>query len=121
MRCGATTWIALLAAAALAGVSAAGAGGASGRRITVTSFGEMAPVVFDHTRHAQDLGCDTCHHPKGTREGAHRCGACHGPKAEGKAIRFEDAAHKENVGKCWACHLGPKAKKKLDCDDCHSG
>jgi len=89
------------------------------QEIKVTNYGEMEPVIFNHTRHAEDLGCDTCHHAKGT-EGAHRCGACHRGE-DGKTLRFEEAAHKDKVGRCWPCHLAPKARKPLECEDCHRG
>jgi len=95
-----------------------GAAGAV-QEITVTNYGEMEPVIFNHTRHATDLGCETCHHAQRT-EGAHRCGACHLGDA-GKNLKFEDAAHKEKVGRCWACHLAPKARKSLECEGCHRG
>jgi len=110
--------------AALAGLLALGLACAAGtagavQEITVTNYGEMEPVIFNHTRHAEDLGCDTCHHAKGT-EGAHRCGACHRGE-DGKTLRFEEAAHKDGVGRCWPCHLAPKARKPLECEDCHRG
>lgn len=117
MRRNATLGFALLAAAALA---ASAAMGSAGRRIAVTNHGEMDPVVFDHTRHAEEMACDTCHHPSAT-EGAHRCGACHGPQAAEGAMSLEEAAHKEGVGKCWRCHQGPKARKRLACEGCHTG
>ena len=99
-----------LVAAALAGAA---------QEITVTNYGEMEPVIFNHTRHATDLGCDTCHHAQYT-EGAHRCGACHVGE-DGKTLRFEEAAHKEKVGRCWGCHLAPKARKPMECEGCHRG
>ncbi|MBE0617540.1 MAG: hypothetical protein IH608_06400 [Proteobacteria bacterium] len=100
------------------GVGACVAVAAAGQRITVTSYGEMDPVVFDHTGHAEDLGCETCHHAKGS-ECAHRCGGCHRAEDGSGSLRLEEAAHKDGVGKCWGCHRGPKARKMLDCDDCH--
>lgn len=110
----------VLALLVLAGALACVAFAADGQRITVTSYGGMDPVVFDHTRHAEDLGCETCHHPKGSG-GAHRCGGCHRAKDGKGSLRLEEAAHKPGAGKCWGCHLGPKARKKLDCEGCHRG
>ena len=111
------TWFAVCLLMGIGGV-AWGALAAAGQRITVTNYGEMDPVVFDHTRHAEEHGCDTCHHAKGS-EGAHRCGGCHRAEGGKGSLRLEEAAHKEGVGKCWGCHRGPSARKKLDCDDCH--
>ena len=88
--------------------------------VTVTNFGEMDPVVFDHTTHAETHGCEACHHVKRSG-GAHRCGTCHLEQETKAGIKLEDAAHKEGVGKCWGCHLKKEARKKLDCEDCHRG
>ncbi len=118
MRVGRSGFV--LALLVVAGALACVAVAADGQRITVTSYGEMDPVVFDHTRHAEDLGCETCHHPKGSG-GAHRCGGCHRAKDGKGSLRLEEAAHKPGAGKCWGCHLGPKARKKLDCEGCHRG
>jgi hypothetical protein len=106
--------LALMAAAAGRGAEAA----ADGERITVTNYGDMDPVSFNHTNHAGQFDCTTCHHPRDT-QGAHRCGACHRANERGRAMKIEDAAHKEKVGKCWGCHLSPTARRPFDCDDCH--
>lgn len=101
------------------GVALLVAGTAQAKQLlTVTNFGEMEPVVFDHTAHAESFGCETCHHAKRSG-GAHRCGTCHTGKAVRKIPTFEDAAHKEGLGKCWGCHLKEGARKKLECEDCH--
>ncbi|MBI5017854.1 MAG: cytochrome c3 family protein [Deltaproteobacteria bacterium] len=96
------------------------AGVRAGQDVTVTNFGEMEPVVFDHTSHAESHGCDTCHHPKSSG-GAHRCGSCHRAQDTKAGMKFEDAAHKEGVGRCWGCHLKKGARKALECEQCHRG
>jgi hypothetical protein len=90
------------------------------QEVTVTNFGEIEPVVFNHTAHAEAHGCEACHHPK-RATGAHRCGSCHLAQDTKTTMKFEDAAHKEGVGRCWACHLKKGARKKLECEDCHRG
>jgi len=92
----------------------------AGDRIAVTNFGEMERVIFDHDWHADELGCETCHHPRELGR-SHRCGRCHQAEAEGPVIKLEDAAHKEGVGRCWKCHLAKGARKSLECEDCHRG
>jgi len=86
--------------------------------LKVTNFGDMDPVVFDHTTHAESFSCETCHHAKRSG-GSHRCGSCHEGEASAVAMTFEDAAHKEGVGKCWGCHFKNGAQKKLECEQCH--
>ncbi|GAB6062032.1 cytochrome c3 family protein [Deferrisoma palaeochoriense] len=97
-------------------------GPAAAQRIQVTNYGEMEPVLFPHSEHAERFHCDTCHHPERS-EGSHRCGACHRATPEGGTPSMEQAAHGEGdvTGKCRPCHFGPKAKKALECEDCHSG
>lgn len=91
-----------------------------GQEIQVTNYGEMPPVILHHGKHADSFTCETCHHPERSG-GAHRCGYCHRDEARGKVATLHDAAHKEGVGKCWACHFKQGARKKLDCDSCHRG
>ncbi|HSH69567.1 MAG TPA: cytochrome c3 family protein [Deferrisomatales bacterium] len=90
----------------------------AGQNLTPTNYGEMEPVVFNHTAHAGRADCSSCHH---TKSQEHRCGYCHKAEATGDVPSLEDAAHREGAGKCWACHLKEKAKRVLDCEDCHSG
>ncbi len=100
-----------------------GAWGAQGaQRIQVTNYGRKEPVLFSHSGHAERFPCDTCHHPQRS-EGAHRCGACHRSEAEGEKPSLEKAAHGEGdpPGRCRPCHFGPKARKPLECADCHIG
>lgn len=111
--------LALAIAAGLGLPLCAGDAGAK-QDLTVTGFGSMDPVVFDHTTHADAHGCEACHHAKQSG-GAHRCGTCHLANDTKGGMKFEDAAHKEGVGKCWGCHLSPEARRKLDCEDCHKG
>ena len=89
-----------------------------GERVTVTDFGDMEPVTFQHSRHAEDYDCVICHHPNASG-GGHRCGACHASEGNGPVVSLEQAAHGERIGRCWGCHLSQKARKKFECDNCH--
>jgi len=90
----------------------------AGSNLTPTNYGEMEPVQFNHTEHAERVGCPNCHHSSGAE---HRCGYCHRPKARNGAPALEQAAHREGAGKCWACHLKEKAIHPLECEACHRG
>lgn len=86
--------------------------------LTPTNYGDMEPVVFNHTDHAGRIDCSRCHH-NSTME--HRCGYCHKDQERDGVPSLEDAAHGEETGKCWGCHRKEKARHALDCEDCHSG
>ncbi len=104
----------------LAGLLAGTGATLAGQKLRPTNYGEMEPVVFDHTKHAEDVGCPGCHHPERS-EGSHRCGGCHLAEERSGYLSLEDAAHKEGVGKCWSCHLKERARHALECEDCHRG
>ena len=103
----------VLAAALLAWTAAF-----AGEKLTPTNYGEMEPVVFNHTQHADRVGCENCHHNPNAE---HRCGYCHKAEERDGVPALEDAAHREGVGKCWGCHLKEKVTRPLECEDCHSG
>ena len=90
----------------------------AGSDLTPTNYGEMEPVVFNHTEHAERVGCPNCHHNPGAE---HRCGYCHGPKARNGVPSLEQAAHRKGAGKCWTCHLKKGATRPLKCEACHRG
>lgn len=89
--------------------------------ITVTNFKKTGAVVFKHSTHKKNLKCESCHHKKESNN--YKCGTadCHQSEQVGKAIKIKDAAHKDNVGKCWSCHFkkSPKAEKPMKCKECH--
>ena len=84
--------------------------------IKIEGFGKKEPVPFDHAKH-KDVKCVDCHHNEA--DGKYKCSECHKAEDEGKAISFKDAAHKNDVGKCWKCHRDKDASHKLKCGDCH--
>jgi len=82
----------------------------------------MPPVTFKHATHKKELKCQTCHHKEASNN--YKCGTadCHQSDVNGKAVKLKDAAHKDQVGKCWSCHFKASAKavKPFKCTDCHS-